>query len=1008
MKHFSPFHLLSILMVVMISIQTTRGQLVLYEDFDYTTPPYIGGNGNSGSSSNNWTTHSVTAGQTTTIDVVSGNLSYPGLATPSGSKVSMFGNGNQTSRDINRAITATGNVQYFSVLLKVMDNAGLTTTGDYFMHFGATAGNSVSIFGARLGAKAVNAGANYRYMILNTAGGSTSFTEFPQDLSFGTTYLVVVKYDRSTAPTTAWLWVNPVSLGGAEPSGFVMNNSGTNTFNTFASICLRNNATTPKLEIDEIRIGSTWAVVTPTGVSNPPTIQASDITFSSITAISMTTAWTNGDGARRIVKINTVNAFTNPADGTDPTANPTYAGSGEQVVYNGNGSSVNIDGLTGNTTYWYRVYEYNGTGSGTKYLTVTATGNPNSQATSSYTPPTVTTAPVTNISYTTATGGGDVLADGGFPVIARGVCYSTTPGPTLANSFTLEPGTLGPFTSNMTGLTPGTTYYVRAYATSTVVTGYGNEVNFTTSSLTAPAVITGNTTGITHTSAIASGNVTSGGGSPISARGICYSTSPNPTISGPKTVEPGTTGPFTSNLTGLLPQTTYHVRAYATNNTGTSYGADSVFTTLCEPYPPVTNFYASQTNILVGESVNYFDSTIYCPTQWNWSFVGGIPYASNVQNPVNIVYNYPGVYNTCLTTTNAYGNHTICKAGYITVNPPLNARIVMTEIMYNPPESGTDSIEYIELYNNDSVAINLEGFYFDAGIVFTFPSYQLEPYSYVIVAVNADAFYRTFDMVPLQWTSGALSNNGELLLLKDRYGMVVDSVYYDDVAPWDSLADGFGPSLELCNPDADNALGENWRAAIEFAAINTAGDTIWATPMAGCTDLPLAAFSASDTIILKGESVIFTDESTGPVQTWDWSFDGGMPPAHSGQTPPPVLYNELGVYDVSLTVSNVSGSHILVKEGYIEVGSTFILPVAKANTVTIYPNPTYGDFTVILPKAGKYHTQLLSPEGKLISERKGIEETVTFDISGFTPGIYLVRITNLLNGNVYLQRIVCK
>ncbi len=117
-----------------------------------------------------------------------------------------------------------------------------------------------------------------------------------------------------------------------------------------------------------------------TGVS-PPTTQASAITFSSIGETGMTANWTNGDGAKRIVIMNTSNSFTAPADGSDPTVNTVYSGSGEQVVYNGSGNSVGVAGLSASTTYWFRVYEYNGNGATTKYLTTTATNNPNSQAT---------------------------------------------------------------------------------------------------------------------------------------------------------------------------------------------------------------------------------------------------------------------------------------------------------------------------------------------------------------------------------------------------------------------------------------------------------------------------------------------------------------------------------------------------------------------------------------------------------------------------------------------------
>jgi hypothetical protein len=245
------------------------GQALLYEDFNYTPPAYIGGNGNAGSSSNNWTTHNVTSGQTTTINVITGNLSYPGLVSSSGNKLYLFSNANATSRDVNRAITTSATTLYYSALISIVDNSQIpAATPDYFMHFGQTAGSGVTVFGARLGIKSVNSGANYRLSIMNTSGGTPTFTEFNQDLNFSTTYLVVVKYDRSTSPTTAYLWVNPTSIGGSEPSGFVSNNSGTGTFSAFASICLRNSGTTPKAEIDEIRVGTTWADVTPAAPAN--------------------------------------------------------------------------------------------------------------------------------------------------------------------------------------------------------------------------------------------------------------------------------------------------------------------------------------------------------------------------------------------------------------------------------------------------------------------------------------------------------------------------------------------------------------------------------------------------------------------------------------------------------------------------------------------------------------------------------------------------------------------
>jgi len=92
----------------------------------------------------------------------------------------------------------------------------------------------------------------------------------------------------------------------------------------------------------------------------------------------------------------------------------------------------------------------------------------------------VVTNPITNITSTTATGGGNIKSDGGFPITERGVCWSTSQNPTVSDSKTIDGSGIGSFTSNLTGLTLNTLYYVRAYATNTKGTMYGNQVNFKT------------------------------------------------------------------------------------------------------------------------------------------------------------------------------------------------------------------------------------------------------------------------------------------------------------------------------------------------------------------------------------------------------------------------------------------------------------------------------------------------------------------------------------------------
>ncbi len=105
---------------------------------------------------------------------------------------------------------------------------------------------------------------------------------------------------------------------------------------------------------------------------------------------------------------------------------------------------------------------------------------------------TVTTEAISNIDKNTATGGGNVTADGNATVTARGICWSTSHNPTISDSYTTDGTGMGSFTSNMTGLTANTTYYVRAYATNSAGTAYGEEVSFTTLPEGVPGDVDGN------------------------------------------------------------------------------------------------------------------------------------------------------------------------------------------------------------------------------------------------------------------------------------------------------------------------------------------------------------------------------------------------------------------------------------------------------------------------------------------------------------------------------------
>ena len=240
--------------------------------------------------------------------------------------------------------------------------------------------------------------------------------------------------------------------------------------------------------------------------------------------------------------------------------------------------TAELSGLEQNTTYYVRAYATNkeGTAYGEEVSFTTLQENV-------VVKPMVTTLEIAGLSQTTAVAGGNVTSDGGAEVTARGVCWSTSQEPTVEGEHTTDGAGTGEYQSNLSGLTANTTYYVRAYATNSEGTAYGEEISFTTLEehiVVEPTVVTVSVSEVTETTAVTGGNVTSDGGGEVSARGVCWSTSQDPTVEGSHTTDGTGTGEFVSNLTDLNDNTTYYVRAYATNEQGTSYGEQMSFTTV--------------------------------------------------------------------------------------------------------------------------------------------------------------------------------------------------------------------------------------------------------------------------------------------------------------------------------------------------------------------------------------------------------------------------------------------
>jgi hypothetical protein len=192
-------------------------------------------------------------------------------------------------------------------------------------------------------------------------------------------------------------------------------------------------------------------------------------------------------------------------------------------------------------------------------------------------PVSISTGAVIELAATSAKVSGNITNAGGGTVTSRGICWSTTPSPTVNSSKTTEGTGTGQFTSSLTNLLAGTTYYARAYGENSRGISYGSEVTFTT--LGPPKLTTTAVSNITATTATSGGTIISDGGSPITAKGVVWSTSPNPTILLATKTDDGTgLGSFTSTMSNLTNNTKYYFRAYATNFVGTTYGEEFSFT----------------------------------------------------------------------------------------------------------------------------------------------------------------------------------------------------------------------------------------------------------------------------------------------------------------------------------------------------------------------------------------------------------------------------------------------
>jgi PKD repeat protein len=399
---------------------------------------------------------------------------------------------------------------------------------------------------------------------------------------------------------------------------------------------------------------------------------------------------------------------------------------------------------------------------------------------------------------------------------------------------------------------------------------------------------------------------------------------------------------------------TFTVTLTATNEFGSDSEVKTNYITVTAPMPPIADFVASATDINMNNSVTFTDLTLENPTSWSWTFEGGTPATSTVQNPV-VTYPTVGTFNVTLVATNAQGSDTETKVDYITVS----------EKSYCASQGSTYSMEWIAgvqvgSMNNTSGAAGYTDF----------------------TSITCDLI--SGDTVNVVLTPGF--NGGPWTEYWTIWIDYNDDHDFEDAG--ESVFSGYGTSTVSGSFTVASGIEKvtRMRVSMKYAAYPTPCETFtygevedYTADVSGGGQPPVANFSASATTIIVGQSVTFTDLSTNGPTSWAWTFDGGTPSTSTSQNPT-VTYNSIGVFTVSLTATNAFGSDTETKANYITVNAP-PAPVAdfsaSATTIDEGQSVTFTDLSTNNPTSWLWTFIGGTPSSSTVKN-----PTITYNIAG--------------------------
>ncbi len=366
---------------------------------------------------------------------------------------------------------------------------------------------------------------------------------------------------------------------------------------------------------------------------------------------------------------------------------------------------------------------------------------------------------------------------------------------------------------------------------------------------------------------------------------------------------------------------TYQVQLIATNAFGSDTMVKVAYITVNScAIPPVADFSASDTTLCVGDSINFTDLSTINPTQWAWSFAGGTPAVSTIQNPTNIIYPTIGTYQVQLIATNAFGSDTIVKLTHIDVAscafPPVADFVADTVTVCEG-----DSVNYTDLSTNNptqwawafaggtpavsTVQNPMSIFYNTAG------TFQTE-----LIATNGFGLDTVVKAAYINVTVCAFPPVADFTAVNTTL-CEGDATSFTDLstnAPtqWAWSFVGGTPATSTAQNPTNIAYAAAGNYQVQLIATNGFGvDTIVKVAyitVNTCVTAPVANFSFTTDTICEGDLITFTDLSINSPSQWNWTFAGGTPATSNAQNPPNIAYATAGVYQVNLIASNAFGN----------------------------------------------------------------------------------------------------